>query len=349
MTRAAIILFLCMSAGLTASCGSGGSSGPPVGGGSGGATPAASGGAPAPASGGSPAVSTGGAPVVGGQGGSGPVAGNTLCGDVALTASRMVAAGETLTVCAGATISASSTVSITVAGTLTVQGTTAQPVRFQGAQAGAGSWAGLVLLAGGTLTASNLEIHGAAAAVDARAGSSYAIDHILVDNAVQGLNLASNGTVSHGTLHGLASEFAPLILVNGASPHVSDVLVDHGTDGSVDLIVVNGATSAPVFDHIEVTRAHCAFHINVAAGVTVSNSYIHNNAYAFMMYNSVGNLFMHNNFQGNQINVGACFPTTTAQVSGNFFEGPATDSSCATLEVTSNAAAAFTGDVGVRP
>lgn len=352
MTRAAIVLFLlflCSTIGLAA-CGSSTGNMPPEQG-SGGA-PASSGGASATTggrsgSGGSTTISTGGAPVTGGGGATG---GESLCGAVSLIANRTIAAGETVTVCAGTTITAASNVSLVVAGTLIVNGTASQPVRLQGTQAAARSWNGVVLMAGGTLNATYLEIHGAVLGIDARTGSAYAIDHLLIDNTTQNLNLDANGTIGHGTLHGMmANQAAPAITIDSASPHITDTVVDQGLYGGVDLVIINGATSAPVFDHIEIADSHCAIHMNVSAGLTLTNSYIHHNTYAFMMYSSTGNVFTHNNFTDNTINLGTCVPTTTAQVTGNFFQGaPPADTSCTSLEITGNAAAAYT-DVGPRP
>src|SRR5262249_22345643 len=164
--------------------------------------------------------------------------------------------------------------SIIVSGTLLVQGTMAAPVKMAGATHTAGFWSGIGLAAGGKVSVTYAEVHDATTAVDARAGSTYDIDHILIDNSSQGFALAGGGTISHGTIHGLlTSQAGPLISVNGASPHITDTLVDKGYFQAVDSVVVNGANSAPVFDHMEVADTHCAFHFNASTGATISHSY----------------------------------------------------------------------------
>ena len=126
------------------------------------------------------------------------VGGDTLCGDVTLPTTRTVAAGQTLTICAGSMVTAADGVSLTVAGTLQIQGTAASPVKLVGATDAAGAWTGLVLDAGGQVTATYVEIHGADTAIAARPGSMYSFDHLVIDTSSQMLVLSSNGTIAHG-------------------------------------------------------------------------------------------------------------------------------------------------------
>jgi len=294
--------------------------------------------------GGSPTTTTtgaGGAPVMPGQ---------TLCGDVQLGTPMNIAAGTTVAICAGATVTAASRASFVVSGTLLVQGTMAAPVKMAGAQHTPGFWTGIALAAGGKIVATFAEIHDAATGVDARAGSTYDIDHILIDNTSLGLALAADGTVSHGTIHGLSmNQQGPLITVTAGAPHVVDTLVDKGYFGAVDSVIVNGPTTAPVFDHMEVADTHCAFHFNSGAGVTISHSYVHHNSYGLMVGSSTGTQILHNNFQDNSINVGACSVGISGSLNENYFAGAPTDSSCVFLTVSASAPAAYTSDVGPRP
>jgi hypothetical protein len=102
------------------------------------------------------------------------------------------------------------------------------------------------------------------------------------------------------------------------------------------MIVVDGASSAPVFDRLEVADSHCAFHFNSANGATISNSFVHHNAYGLMVVGSLSGHVVHNNFQGNQVNIGSCAGGST-EVKDNYFDGPAFDRSCARLAVTGTA------------
>jgi hypothetical protein len=277
---------------------------------------------------------------------------DTWCGALRLTTAQTVAAGQTLTVCAGSTITAASaTVSITVAGTLLVQGTAQAPVKLVGAQGGTADWAGLIVAGGGNVSATYLEIHNAKVAMSARVGSSYTIDHVLIDNSSQMLILASNGTISNGTMHGLGSnQPGTPIVIDNASPHVTNTVINQGSYGGVDMVVADGVGSAPVFDHVEVADSHCAFHFNQGNGATISNSFIHHNFYGFMVIASVAGHVLHSNFEDNAVaNIGSCSGGST-EAKDNFFVGTVFDGSCATLQVTGTAPpTAYTTGVGPTP
>jgi hypothetical protein len=278
------------------------------------------------------------------------VPGDSLCGAVQLTETRTIAAGSTVTVCAGTTVTMAASASISVAGTLLIQGTAADPVKFMGTQASAGFWPGVVLKSGGSLTGTYLEIHAAQVGISAEAGSSYQIDQLLIDTASEGLSLSSSGTISHGTLHGLGDNQAgPAIEVNSASPQISDTVVNQGAYGAVDIIIVSGAKSAPVFDHVEVADSHCAFHANEATGLVISNSFIHHNAYGIMAIDTNGTIISHSNFEDNSVNVGSCDATATGQLSEDYFQGMPTDSSCGKLRSTNGVLTPYKTDVGPRP
>jgi hypothetical protein len=274
--------------------------------------------------------------------------GDTLCGDVTLSTTRTVAAGQTLTVCAGSVVTAADGVSLTVAGTLQIQGTSASPVKLAGATDAAGAWTGLVLDAGGKVTATYVEIHGADTAIAARPGSMYSFDHVVIDTSSQMLVLSSNGTIAHGTLRGLGgSQNGTPVLINNASPQVTNTSVTQGLFGGIDMIVVAGASSGPLFDHVHVADSHCAFHFNESTGATITNSFIHHNAYGFMILDSQSGHFNHNNWEDNEINIGTCEGGITDEVADNYFAGEAFDGSCLSLAVTGTTPAApYTTGVG---
>jgi hypothetical protein len=289
---------------------------------------------------GGPSVGTGGASVATG----GASADQTLCGAISVNATMTIAAGKTVAICAGSTLTLASSVSIDVQGTLLVQGTATSPVKFVGIGQTPGSWGGFILNAGGNLMATFTEVHGAGYAIDARAGSTFQIDHILMDNSQQLLQLATTGTLSHGILHGAGAVF-----VSGGSPKLVDTVVSQGEYNGVDMIIVSGASAAPVFDHLEVADSHCAFHFNQGAGATISNSFIHHNAYGLMVGGSLNNQIVHNNFEDEAINIGSCAGTASAQVTGNYFVGSPFDGSCQSLTASGTVTAPHTVDVGPRP
>jgi hypothetical protein len=269
----------------------------------------------------------------------------TLCDpNIAIASTKTIAAGTTTAVCAGTTLTVSPGAGISVQGKLILQGTADKPIKLVGTGSQPAAWAGVLIASGGNLVASHIEIHGARVALDARVLSSYQVDHVTVDTSAQLMNLASEGTISHGALHGLgSSQGASPVTIDG-SPHIVDTVIDKGIFGGLDLIIVE--SGSPVFDHVEIADSHCGLHIGVATSLTITNSYIHHNSYA-MMAGSIAGTFSHNNFQDNEINVGACGSVSVA-VSGNYFAGAPFDGSCSSLASESPAGAPFT-DVGPRP
>jgi hypothetical protein len=311
------------------------------------------GGAPAAGTGGQVSSGAGGgstSTVDGGGGRDVVVADETLCGDVALADTRTVAAGTTLTICAGSTLTAAPGVSLHVLGRLQIQGTAALPVKLAGSSAEESAWTGIAVDAGGDLSATYLEIHDAEIALSARPGATYAIDHLVIDDSATMLALASDGTIAHGTLRGLGDrQGGSPVYVAGAAPHITDTSITQGSYGSVDMIIIYGAGAAPVFDHVEVADAHCAFHIGNSSGAVFSNSWFHHNSYAFMLGDSIDGQVTHNNFEGNDINLGSCGGGAML-VSDNFFQGAPFDDSCAALSVTGiTPPAAYATGVGPRP
>jgi hypothetical protein len=277
--------------------------------------------------------------------------GEVLCGNVALDATRSVAAGTTLTICAGSTLTAAADVSLRVAGTLLVQGTSQSPVKLSGATGAAGGWTGVVIESGGQLSATYLEIHGAATAMAALQGSTFAIDHVVIDSSRSMLVLSSSGTIAHGTLRGLGDNQAGSpIFVSSASPQISDSSITQGLFQGVDMIVVGGVSSAPIFDHVEVADSHCAFHFDAGTGVTIRNSFVHHNAFGLMVEGSQAGHVVHNNFEDNDFNIGSCAGGST-EVADNYFAGlPFGDGSCDNLSVTGvTPPGAYTTGVGPTP
>jgi hypothetical protein len=310
--------------------------------GSGGSGPSGAGGASSTGTGGATSTGAGGAGVVGGD---------TLCGNVTLSATQTVAAGQTLTICAGSTITAATDVSLTVNGTLQIQGTAASPVKLVGATDSAGAWTGLVLNAGAQVTATYVEIHDAFTAIAARPGSMYSFDHLLVDTSSMILVLASDGSIAHATLHGLGDNqsYSP-VQINNASPQITNTSVTQGLYGGVDMVVINGSASAPLFDHVEVADSHCAFHVNESTGATISNSFVHHNAYGMMTGLTQSGHFNHSNWEDNFVNIGTCAGGISDEVAGNYFGGAPFDSSCDSLTATGTVTAPYaTSVVGPQP
>jgi parallel beta-helix repeat protein len=298
---------------------------------------------------GAPAIGSGGTTGAGGSTSVGAVIDETLCGDnIVVTAAKTIAVGTTTAICAGTTVTFPSGTSLAVLGTLLIQGTADKPVKLVGTTAAQASWNGVIVAAAGNLVANYVEIHGARTGVDARARSNFQIDHILVDTSAELISLASDGTIAHGAFHGLGDQQqASPVLISG-SPRITDTVIDKGEYGGIDIIVISGAASAPVFDHVEVADSHCGFHVNDGSGITITNSNIHHNAFAMMLEGSQNSVFTHNNFQDNTFNLGSC-AGATANAQQNYFAGSPVDGSCTSLTIGTSAAAVYSSDVGPRP
>lgn len=270
----------------------------------------------------------------------------TLCGDVQLTANRTIAAGTTVAICAGATITASAGVTLTVEGTLLSQGTATSPVTLKGATTSSSGWAGLVVADGGAAVISYTEIRDASMALTTRAGAAYSIDHLVIDNSAHLADIRSSGTISHGVWHALGAQQSGVVMqITDASPEITDTLIDNSNQNT-DMIHVQGTSSAPVFDHTDISNAHCSLHFAQGTNCTIRNSNLHDVQYGLMVLASKGTSITHNNFQSNVHNIGSC-GGGTATITGNYFEGAPFDGSCSSLSSTGDATAAFT-DVGVR-
>jgi hypothetical protein len=274
-----------------------------------------------------------------------------LCGNVRLDAAKVVPAGKTLTICAGSTVTAAATASLTVQGKLLVQGAAGKPVKLAGAQATPTGWPGLVVASGGEVSATYLEIRNASTAMETKAGANFTIDHLVIEGCESMLALASGGSIAHGTMHGLGQQQGDSpISINNASPKFTDTVVNQGAFGGVDMIVVGGAMSSPVFDRMDVADSHCAFHFNSGNGITISNSFIHHNAYGLMVVASQGNHIVHNNFQDNApTNIGTCAGAASAEVKDNYFAGAPFDGSCTRLLTATGASPMTPYPTGVGP
>jgi hypothetical protein len=257
------------------------------------------------------------------------VTGNvSLSGDIQLSANATVVAGATLTLAAGAVVHAAAGTTLTVSGTLVAQGTDGQRVTFASqADGAAGDWVGIAVQAGGTATLSYISIRDAQVAFQAAGNGHYTIDHLDIERSSYLLKLLGDGTIAHGTLHGLgAAQSNHPIEIDNASPQLSDLLVDSSNSG-VDMIVLGGTGSAPLFDHLEVTQSHCAFHFNQGTGAIIRGSYVHGNVYALMVEGSMSTRIESSNLVSNSVNVGECLGGSV-MVAQSYVQGTLFDSSC---------------------
>jgi hypothetical protein len=262
----------------------------------------------------------------------------TLSGRVRLTETATVAEGATLTLAEGTEIRASEGAALVVQGTLVAEGTEDDPVDLSATVGDPGSWTGLVVQDGGSVTLTHIAIHEATVGFKAEPGSSFAIDHILIDTSSSLLALASGGTLAHGTLRGIGNDQqGKPIVIESASPAFSDTFIGNANAG-VDIVNVNGASASPAFDHVEITQSHCAFHFDEGSNITIKNSYIHDNEYGMMVIDSLETKIRDSNFESNVVNIGTC-AGGSVEASGVYFTGDAFDGMCAGQTNTSPATA----------
>jgi hypothetical protein len=278
-------------------------------------------------------------------------ASQSLTGTVILADNVTVPAGVTLTLGAGTVVKAAAMKALTVRGTLVVSGTAQAKVVFQSKDSTIpGSWGGIAIASGGTANLSYVEIRHAGQAFQALSGSSFSLDHALIEESNIALILRSSGSITKTVIHSLgAMQAGSPVQISDSSPTFTDVLMDRSNSGT-DHILVSGATSSPQFDHVELKECHCAFHFNGGTGINVTNSYVYDNYYALMLNSATNVRFSNNNFTNNRTtHLGQCGGGTLTST-GNYFSGSnmAFDSSCATQSNTAQSQTPLPG-VGYRP
>lgn len=273
----------------------------------------------------------------------------TLSGNVEMLKTSTVLAGATLTLSPGTKLLAAKDAELIVYGKLVVDATVAAPVVLQSTDhAGPAGWVGLHVQNGGDVSLKHIEIYDAKLAFNASAGSKFAIDYVVVDASTLIAKLESSGTLAHGKLHALgAAQQGSPITVNSASPQVTDTLIDKA-NGTTDHIIVSGATSGPVFDHVDIGQCHCAFHVSQGKGLTISNSIVRESVYGMMAFGSIGTKITNSNFLTNQINVGLCSAGGDVTATGSYFDKAAFDTTCPGQTLNTPAAAPI-ADIGPRP
>jgi hypothetical protein len=215
----------------------------------------------------------------------------------------VIEAGATVTIANGATIKMVDGVTITVKGTLK-SGASAK------AKLTGGSWVGIVVATGGTLALDGVDIENATAAIDVAAkpaGASY--DNATISNSLAPFVVEGDGalttthatvTASRGTSHIVgslkasfldydANGFDGLTAENDAAELSVEDSTLHGGGGMSDMIVsYTGAANIHVA-YTNITKVHCAFHLERVTGLDVSYVTATADSYGFMMYGSLPN------------------------------------------------------------
>jgi hypothetical protein len=215
-----------------------------------------------------------------------------------ITESTVIASGVTVTIANGATINVSAGVTITVEGTLTA--TTGTPHAML---TGTG-WTGIVVPAGGTITADSLDITGASTPMDVTGTATYdngTITGPTVPMLVEvGGALSMTGSTITGSL-GPSRINGNLTLskldydrgtgegveiMNAASIVKIDNSTFHGANDTSGDMIISNACASLTMTYTTITGCHCAYHFGEITSFDLENMNLYGDSYGFMMYGS---------------------------------------------------------------
>jgi len=251
---------------------------------------------------------------------------------VALDADLVIASGTTLRVGPGVVFTAKAGVKVQVDGMLIVEGSAGATVRFVGAGMPR-SWHGIVVGSGGSAVLKHVEIGGATYGIHALPGSDFEVSDSEIGTSFKAAVVQSDGSFDRVRFHASGDPtFSPVnevsiddvngtLTILDASPTVTNSSFD-GSAALVDMIRVGG-NGSPVFDHLHIIDAHCAFHLNggVNNSPKISNTVFERLSYGIMAY-ATKPIVENSVFRDNAYDVGFCFDATEAnapQLKNNFY------------------------------
>jgi hypothetical protein len=251
------------------------------------------------------------------------------------TTSLEIAEGSTMTIAPGAKLVAGKGVTLTVRGTLKIASAAGTHARIGAAVAGQ-TWGGIVVEDGGDLEADGLDLDGAAAALDVRAGAAaahYAHGTISTTSIAFTVERAGRLDLLHATvlaaaqpstvngqLHASYLDYEKTGLASGIVMGDATAVFDvsdskfHGAGvGGSDYIISYGADLVHVA-YSTVTDSHCAFHFDflnrfeldhVTAGATSPTGDVNQNVWGAMLYGSGAgpNVISNSNFMNGEMNL----------------------------------------------
>jgi hypothetical protein len=202
----------------------------------------------------------------------------------------------TVTIANAAQITVASGVSITVAGTLiATTGSTHAKISGTG-------WTGILVAAGGTLTADSLDLSGASmdvtgtatysngtisaasAPIHVEAGGSLTMNTVTVTGTLAPSSIDGNFTASHLDYDRNGGE--GLTIANAASVVKIDNSTFHGADVDTGDFIVTNACASLTMTYTTITGCHCAYHFNGITSFDLENMNLTGDSYGFMMYGS---------------------------------------------------------------
>jgi hypothetical protein len=240
---------------------------------------------------------------------SGAVAGR-YCGDITVDGQLTVAAGETLTLCAGAhvLVEGGPNAILRIAGTLTSEGTAEAPVVIEGE-----GWAGLQI--GGRFDARHTRIRGAENCLVGLGDSLISTEHLHLSECLATMNLANGGDFRSLTALGGAS-----IRIGGGALNLTDSVVDlqRPVVGPDCLVYARGGGT---IEHSRLTGCHCPIHVNAAdLPVVVTDSILDGASYPVMLAN-LNATFHRNHLSGTVDDFLDIGGQIVADISDNYYDG----------------------------
>lgn len=223
-------------------------------------------------------------------------ANQTWRGTVTLVADATIAGGVTVTIEPGTRFEGHQGATLRVAGTLDVAGTAAAPITMVPV-AGALTWAGIVVDAGGRATL--MHVHG-----DHVANLLYChadtegcvLDHVVFTDLGSALVTEDDARITASRITKMSNGG---VTVSGGDVRIVDTYLLTSTG---DIVIQNGGSLT--IEHSEVGEAadsyeHCDLHINLADSLRITRSNIRAAVYGIMLGGTNGAVMQYNNFVEN--------------------------------------------------
>jgi hypothetical protein len=236
-------------------------------------------------------------------------ASTTWTGAVAIGMSTTIAAGVTVTVASGATVSFATGATLTIDGTLTSG--MAAGATLSGT--GSGTWGGLVVGSGGTLSVDGVAITNATTAIETQAGDTAATyDDATITGASTPFKVDKGSTLSvtHATVAGsvapgtsaILGAFTASYLAYGSLANEEGIVMQDPTatlsvedstltgqcpmgSCSGDMLVSSTGASMHVA-YTKITAVHCGFHFDSINEYDISYTSAESDAYGAMLWGS---------------------------------------------------------------
>jgi hypothetical protein len=196
--------------------------------------------------------------------------------------SVVIAAGVTVTIAPGATVTLAAGASITVLGTLTGSSMTGSHAVLTAPSSG--TWAGIVVGSGGTLSLEGVDLTNAVTGIEAQGGDSAATyNGGTITGAQMPFRLDTGSTLYLTYAKGPSSEGIVMEDPTATMTISDSTFTGSGPAGDM-LVSVQGSKLS--ISYSTITNVHCAFHFDSISGFDISYVTADSNAWGAMLYGS---------------------------------------------------------------